>query len=378
MLHETKAPTISQFLSHSFSRVSSGVGRRLCAAAKISTRANPKKIGRHEADSLYQAIQQTKIPAPSTDCIAPIGEPLILKGLRQVVPGEFYAAATRPPAVYRGNPFQIEVGLAYGGTSPVSRVTREGLAELLEESDARTLRQFLITTFQGLGADAADKILTVADVGTRVSPGRLKAADVDRLHQAVQNVNISEGQSMNVLRYANRVPLQFQAGACAITQTVMSTNWRAYGLGQSRGSLPSGPITVMIHMASVWVPFTNESKEAIASYPEIQKELRLALQAVGRKLGMFLRKRLRVRHEGERRNLFLRYVGEVAGAVSRINGANRDKLFDQLLTVAKKRTAEADVELDDRGKPVEEDAEDFGENVIIVQPEIPADSPKGL
>ena len=369
MLHETKAPTISQFLSHSFSRVSSGVGRRLCEAAKISTRANPKKIGRHEADSLYQAIQKTKIPAPSTDCIAPIGEPLILKGLRQVVPGEFYAAATRPPSVYRGNPFQIEVGLAYGGASPVSRVTREGLAELMEESDARTLRQFLITTFQGLGADAADKILTVADVGTRVSPGRLKAADVDRLHQAVQNVNISEGQSMNVLRYANRVPLQFQAGACAITQTVMSTNWRAYGLGQSRGSLPSGPITVMIHMASVWVPFTNESKEAIASYPEIQKELRLALQAVGRKLGMFLRKRLRVRHEGERRNLFLRYVGEVAGAVSRINGANRGKLYEQLLAVAKKRTAEADVELDDRGKPIDEDGEDFGENVIIVAQE---------
>ena len=148
----------------------------------------------------------------------------------------------------------------------------------------------------------------------------------------------------------------------------MSTNWRAYGLNQSRGSLPSGPITVMIHMASVWVPFTNESKEAIASYPEIQKELRLALQAVGRKLGMFMRKRLRVRHEGERRNMFLRYIGEVATAVSRINATNRDKLYEQLLTVAKKRTAEADVELDDRGKPVEEE-DDFGEHVIIVMPE---------
>jgi DNA topoisomerase-6 subunit B len=120
-------------------------------------------------------------------------------------------------------------------------------------------------------------------------------------------------------------------------------------------------------MASVWVPFTNESKEAIASYPEIQKELRLCLQAVGRKLGMFLRRRLRVRHEGERRNLFLRYVGEVATAVSRINNTNRDKLYHQLLDVAKKRTAEADVELDDRGKPIEE--EDYGENVIIVTQE---------
>jgi len=345
------------------------VARRLCAAAKISTRANPKKIGRHEADLLYQAIQQTKIPAPATDCIAPIGEELILKGLRQVVPGEFFAAATRPPAVYRGNPFQIEVGLAYGGGSSVHRVPREALGELLEESDARTLRQFLINAFQGLGADAADKILAEANVGTRVSPGRLKTADVDRLHQALQSVNTSEGQSMNVLRYANRVPLQFQAGACAITQTVMATNWRAYGLNQSRGSLPSGPITVMVHMASVWVPFTNESKEAVASYPEIQKELRLALQAVGRKLGMFLRKRLKVRHEGERRNLFLRYVGEVATAVSRINSANRDKLYHQLLDVAKKRTAQADVELDDRGKPIEEGEEDFGENVIIVAAE---------
>jgi DNA topoisomerase VI subunit B len=172
---------------------------------------------------------------------------------------------------------------------------------------------------------------------------------------------------MNVFRYANRVPLQFQAGACAITQTIMGTNWRAYGLNQSRGGLPSGPVTIMVHMASVWVPFTNESKEAIACYPEIQKELRLALQAVGRKLGMFMRRRMRVKHEGERRHLFLRYIGEVATAVNRINQCDRKKLYDQLLEVAKKRTAEADVELDDRGKPIDE--EDYGDNVIIVEQE---------
>lgn len=368
MLKDTKEPTTAQFLVHSFSRVSPSIAKRLCEVAKITTRSNPHKIGRHEADLLYQAVQQTKIPAPSTDCIAPIGEELILKGLRQVVPGEFYAAATRPPAVYRGNPFQIEVGLAYGGGSPAQHITREGLAEMLEESDARTLRQFLINGFQGLGADSADKILAAADVGTRVSPGRLKAADIDHLHQAMQSVNISEGQSMNVLRYANRVPLQFQPGACAITQTVMGTNWRAYGLSQSRGSLPNGPVTLMVHMASVWVPFTNESKEAVACYPEIQKELRLALQTVGRKLGMYVRKRLRVRHEGQRRNLFLRYLGEVATAVSRVNGVDRDKLYEQLLDVAKKRTAEADMELDDRGRAIEDDVADFGENVIIVAP----------
>jgi DNA topoisomerase-6 subunit B len=172
---------------------------------------------------------------------------------------------------------------------------------------------------------------------------------------------------MNVLRYANRVPLQFQAGGCAITQAVTTTNWRAYGLQQSRGGLPAGPVTVMVHMASVWVPFTSESKEAVAGYPEIQKELRLALQAVGRKLAMFLNRRNRVKHEGQRRAIFMRYLGEVAKAVSYINQADADKLYEQLLAVAKKRTNEADVQLDDRGRPIEEDAADFGANVLIVE-----------
>ncbi len=368
MMHETDASTVSQFLTSGFSRVSAAMARRLCDAAKISTRANPRRTGRQEADSLYHAIQSTRIPNPATDCICPIGEELILRGLRQVVPGEFYVAATRPPGVYRGNPFQIEVGLAYGGTAPTQNVTSELLHELLEETDARTVRQFLINTFTGLGADAADKILKQSGLGTRQSPSRLKPKESAKLLDAMKNVNVAEGQSMEVLRYANRVPLQFQHSACAITQTLMATNWRSYGLSQTRGSLPKGPVTVMVHVASVWVPFTSESKEAIASYPEIQKELRLGLQAVGRKLGMYLRRRLRVKQEGERRNVFLRYLGEVASAVSEINNADRDQLYGQLLRVAKRRTADADVKLDDRGKPIDEEELNLGNNVLIVDP----------
>ncbi len=231
--------------------------------------------------------------------------------------------------------------------------------------ETRTLRQFLAMTFDGLGFEAADKILREAKLKTRISPGRLEPPDIDRLHQSMRSVNLSDGQTMNVLRYANRVPLQFQAGACAITQAIMSMNWRAYGLTQSRGQLPRGPITVMVHMASVWVPFTSESKEAIAGYPEIQKELRLGLQAVGRKLKMYLARRGRVKHEGQRRQIFLRYLGEVAEAVSRINRSDREALYERLLEVAKRRTVEADLQLDDRGRPIEED--DFGGNVLIVE-----------
>jgi DNA topoisomerase-6 subunit B len=370
MLKDSKDSTLSQFLTGSFSRVSPAVARHLCEAAKLGMRANPLRIGRHEADALFQAIQQTKISAPTTDCISPIGEELLLKGLHHVVPGEFYVSATRPPSVYRGNPFVIEAALAYGGTPTAQRVPLETLTDLLSQSDARTLRQFLTSTFAGLGSDAADQILKESTLGTRQSPGKLKKAEIALLFNALHSVKLDEGQTMNVLRYANRVPLQFQHAGCAITQTITATNWRAYGLSQSRGGLPAGPVTVMVHMASVWVPFTSESKEAIASYPEIQRELRLALQAVGRKLGIYLRRRLRVRQEGERRNIFLRYLGEVATAVSGISDVDRQSLYEQLLLVAKKKTAEADVQLDEKGRPIEEDVGELhlGKNVLIVPP----------
>ncbi len=375
MLQEHPKFTLAQFLTQSFSRVSHGTAKKICDIAKLSTRVTTGKLGRGEADALFKAIQDIKIPPPATDCVVPIGEQRLLAGIRQVVPGEFFTAATRPPGVYRGNPFVIEASLAYGGGPSAQKISLDALVELAGDSDARSLRQFLTTTFSGLGGEAADKILDESKLAPRQSPSKLKKPELQALHGAMQHVNADEGQNMTVLRYANRVPLQFQPAACAVTQTILSTTWRSYGLSQSRGSLPSGPVTVMVHVASVWVPFTSESKEAIASYPEIQKEIRLALQAVGRKLGMYLRRRLRVAQEGQRRSIFLRYLKEVAGAVSVINGVDREKLYEQLLAVAKKKTAEADVKLDDRGKPIVDEEElELGDNCIIVPQTVPGPS----
>ena len=292
--------------------------------------------------------------------------------MHTVMPGEFYTAATRPPAVYRGNPFQLEVGLVYGSTTATQQVSKDLLLELLDETDTRTLRQFLMMTFYGLGADGADKILAKAKIGTRKSPKGLSEREINQLFDAMHNLNLSEGQTMNVMRYANRVPLQFQEGACAITQTIKSMNWRSYGLSQSRGALPSGPVSIMVHLASVWVPFTSESKEAIALYPEIQKELRLALQTVGRKLGMYLRRRMKVKQEADRRQQFIRYLGEIATATSAISGVNKDELHQKLIELAKSKTSMADVELDENGRPIEQPQQsptemDLGDNVLIVE-----------
>lgn len=359
--------TLSAFLTENFSRVSSSVARKICEAAKLSTRASLKKIAQSDADKLYQAIQETRISAPATDCLVPIGEPLLLQGLYQVVPGEFFTVASRPPAVYRGNPFLIEVGLAYGGSVSTKKVSRDELVTLLSETDARTLKQFLVSTFDGLGPDGADKIIGASGIGTRQNPGKLKRSEIDELFAAMQDVSVSETQQMQLYRYANRVPLQFKLGDCLVTRTVSSLNWRSYGLSQSRGSLPSGPLTLMVHVASVWVPFTSESKEAIASYDEIEKEIRLAVQTVGRRLSAFLRLRSNIRQEGERRNIFLRYLGEVANAVSDINGFDRGKLYDELLRVAQKKTREADTRLDKHGKRVEDEPELNADNVLIVE-----------
>jgi DNA topoisomerase VI subunit B len=245
--------------------------------------------------------------------------------------------------------------------APAGRVSRQPV---------RHRSQFLISTFNGLGSDAADRILREADLGTRQTPRTLKPKERERLLHAMQNVNVAEGQSMEVMRYANRVPLQFQQAACAITQTVMQTNWRSYGLQQSRGGLPRGPVSIMVHIASVWVPFTSESKEAIASYPEIQKEIRLGLQTAGRKLGMYLNRRLRVKQQTDRREIFLRYLKEVSGAVSDINGVERDGLYDELVKVAKRVTADADMKLDDRGRKIKSEEDELASDgaVLIVDP----------
>jgi DNA topoisomerase-6 subunit B len=158
-----------------------------------------------------------------------------------------------------------------------------------------------------------------------------------------------------VIRFANRVPLQFQQSACSSFKAVTETGWRNYNLSQPRGSLPIGPLVIMIHVASVWVPFTSESKEAIADYDEIRKEMKLALMECGRKLGTYLRKRQRMQREAARRDVFERYIGEISKAVHAINRTDAKKLYEALLKQAKRRTAIADAKLDEEGKTIKGD-----------------------
>jgi len=263
MLKDTDKKTLHRFLCSDFSRVSARVAGEIIEKAGLKPQAKPATVGRAEADRLLNAIKDVKIMAPSTDCVVPIGEENMLKGLQSVVKADFYTACTRPPAVYRGNPFIIEAALAYGEGEKAQQ------AHLDDEWD--------------------DPV----DTG-------------------------GNGELVKLLRLANRVPLLYQQSACAAYKAVVNTNWRPYGLQQSRGALPTGPAVIMVHIASVWVPFTSESKEAVAHYPEIIKEMRLAIQDCGRKLGAFLKRRQRVQDELKKRSYIEKYIPHIGIALQHI------------------------------------------------------------
>jgi len=289
--------TLYNFLQEKFSKVSSSTASKFCSAVGAHSRTKVGDLEPKQIEDLFKQFQETRLPPPPTDCLAPIGVRQMLAGMLKGVKAEFYAASSREPEVYRGRPFQIEAAIAFGG-------------ELPTEDTAR------------------------------------------------------------VIRFANRVPLLFQQSACSSFKAVTETGWRNYNLSQPRGSLPNGPLVIMIHVASVWVPFTSESKEAIADYDEIRKEMKLALMECGRKLGTYLRKRQKMQREAARRDVFERYIGEIAQAINAINGTDAKRLYEALLKEARKRTAIADAQLDEEGKTIRKDETEElknDEGVVMVE-----------
>lgn len=290
MLSNTASHTLLQFLVNEFSCVGRKTAAKIIgeAGARLSERSYPKHIAHAQAAALHKAIQRTRVLAPRTDCIVPIGEHQLLEGLRKELEAEFYTATTRPAAAYRGNPFQVEVAIAYG---------HRGAA--------------------GIELDASGNM-------RETHPRHEGTAD---------QLIASKDEPIRLLRFANRVPLLYQQSSCAITKAAIQTNWRAYGLHQIKGALPVAPIAIVVHLASVWVPYTSESKEAIEPYPEIVKEIKLGLQQCARKLAHYLRHETRLREEYDRRTYIEKYLPHIGIALQEIlalSNEDRDATVNML------------------------------------------------
>jgi len=263
MLANTDKKNIISFLTKEFSRVGKGSAEQICKLAKIEFEKKPKDLTHEEVDRLHKTMQLVKLIAPPTDCLSPLTEHLIVEGLKKEIEAEFFVAIERSPSVYRGYPFQVSVGLAYGG-------------------------------------------------------------------------NIPESETCKLFRFANKVPLLYHQAGCAITESVIETDWRRYGLSQSSGNLPVGPLAILVHIASVWVPFTSEGKQAIANYPDIMKEIKLALQDAGRKLSKFVSQRRRARESQLRKELFEKYIPELAESLEKLTEKQKQKIIEELENIIKK------------------------------------------
>ncbi|RZA09046.1 MAG: DNA topoisomerase VI subunit B [Proteobacteria bacterium] len=105
-----------------------------------------------------------------------------------------------------------------------------------------------------------------------------------------KNRNLEADEPVQLLRFANRVPLQFDKSGCAITWAIESVNWKAYGLSQPKNSLPIGQYVFAISVVSPFIKFKNASKETVDSSEELVEELRRALIQAGQKLSRHIKK----------------------------------------------------------------------------------------
>ncbi len=254
MLKEADERKLTSFLRHNFSGVSMRAAKEILGKAELEEGRTPVRIKADEAQAMLDSFQEVKLLSPPTDCLSPIEEILIKKGLSKAIDSRFASTVTRKPAVSQGNPFQIEVGLVFGGD---------------------------------LAADGP----------------------------------------IEVLRFANRVPLMYQQGGCLLTKALESVDWKRYGLDHPGGKgLPKGPAAVLIHLASTNVQFTSEAKEAVSDNEEVFEEIRKAMLEVGRGLKNHLKKSKQRKKAQEKFDLINIILPEISRKSSEMLGRDEPDL----------------------------------------------------
>jgi len=292
MVAESKDLNLNHFLLNNFSGVTNRARKELCQAAELEGTRKMKTIKGDDVRALLEAFQgerhfnalPVKLLKPPTNCLSPIEEMLIKKGLSKTIDSRFATTLTRVPSVTQGNPFQVEVGLIFGGTM------------------------------------ASDK-------------------------------------PVEILRFANRVPLMYQQGGCLLTKAIESVDWRQYGLEQAGGKgVPKGPAAILVHLASTNVQFTSEAKEALADNAEVMEEARKAMLEMGRGLRKHLEKKKKMAKTKEKFELINdilpaiaeksaqileRPIPELSGSITKIMSA----VISESTTEWNKETKQTDVEI---------------------------------
>lgn len=266
------ARKVNSFLSTNFDRVGQTSIDNIQKLVHFDLNKDPRALSWEEAEDLVKAIKETKFIAPSTDNLVPIGEDQIKKSLKSIVSPEFLSVVTRKPGVYQGGyAFQVEAGVAYGG--------------------------------------GAGRLVSVEKT---VEKGVTKT----------EEVRYSE-----IIRYANKAPLLFDAGGCAITKTVESVDWKRYGVN----NFDTSPVTVFVNLISVHIPYTSAGKSAVSDDNDIVNEIKLALMDVARRVGTYIIEKKREAEKKEKKKVFAKYAPYVVDALVHTTGEkNKDLLLKNL------------------------------------------------
>lgn len=380
---------LQTFLAESFSRVPPPTAKEIIQNAGLSLTQTCQSLSRPDAERLYNVLQNTKLMAPPTSCLSPIGESALIKGLyalfgdaRNLTDDDDLEhltpeKATSPKALLTPQQkAQAEQGAlsdaAAAANDAQKQVKKKSAADTAKKAKGRPAGDDQLALFGALPIESSSTLPSVPPTPVEVpqpSPDgdtRVRIEqDEDGGEVLVQGENVfvtavtrppaiyrgnpfqvecgvlyskslKADELAKVFRFANRVPLLYQASACAMTKAVVSAPWRSYEVQQSKGALPTGPLVILVHIASAWVPYTSESKEAIAHYPEVLKEMRLAIMECGRRLQRFLRRRRREVDEQKKRDYITKYldtIGEALQEILAFSDAERARTTDSLKVV---------------------------------------------
>lgn len=266
--HASGSRKVNSFLMTTFDRFGQTSVDNVQSLVHFDLNKDPRSLTWEEAEDLIKAIRQTKFIAPSTDNLVPIGEEQIKKSLKSIVEPEFLSVVTRKPTVYQGGyAFQIETAVAYGGK--------------------------------------AGKLISVEKTNEK------------------KEIVTEEVRSSEIIRYANKAPLLFDAGGCSITKTVESVDWKRYGIN----NFETSPITVFVNLISVHIPYTGAGKSAVSDDPDIVSEIKLALMDVARRVGIYIIEKKREEEKKEKKKVFAKYAPYVVEALVHTTGEKNKELL---------------------------------------------------
>ncbi|MGB3920444.1 DNA topoisomerase VI subunit B [Methanothrix sp.] len=307
---------------------------------------------RSRRQSVYGSLKSAAIVNPHAriTLVEPEGNAEIFERVTENLPKKAYAIQPHPEGIELGE-----------------------LIKLLRYTEKKRLRIFLKETFSSIGTITAQELCKRADLDPERSPAGLDHEEAVRLLSAFKQIRVKsppvdclspiseeliraglekefrldfiatttrpvsvysgnpflvevglgyggeltkEGR-VEILRFANRVPLVYQQGACAITHAVESVSWRNYSLSQPGGSgVPTGPAVLLVHIASTNIPFTSESKDAVADMPEILAEVDLGLKEVARKLRRYLGRESLLAERREKEEIIRKILPRIAKKLS--------------------------------------------------------------